>query len=106
MSFGKRLKNLREKFDISQAGLGKILNVSQQTISQYENDQRTVPLEFIVDVAGFFNVSSDYLLGIAETKNTKLLILTVEDPKIRESIENFAEFMVQQRKNESPKKRE
>jgi len=106
MSFGKRLKNLREKFDISQAGLGKILNVSQQTISQYENDQRTVPLEFIVDVAGFFNVSSDYLLGIAETKNNNLLILTVEDPKIRESIENFAEFMVQQRKNESPKKRE
>ncbi|OPL09014.1 MAG: hypothetical protein AVO33_08905 [delta proteobacterium ML8_F1] len=106
MTFGQRLKFLREKSNLSQTGLGKILNVSQQTISQYENNQRTVPSEFIVDVANFFKVSSDYLLGIPESENKNLLILSVDDPQIRDSIESYAAYLTRQRINESHKKRE
>lgn len=65
--FGERLKELRIKFGLKQHELAEILNVSQSTIGMYENDQRTPPIESIVKLAEYFNVTTDYLLGHTKT---------------------------------------
>lgn len=63
MDFAKRLRELREKKGMSQAELGKIFNLSKQTISSYENGGSTPNHAILKSMADFFGVSLDYLLG-------------------------------------------
>ncbi|MCI8369060.1 MAG: helix-turn-helix transcriptional regulator [Clostridia bacterium] len=63
---GKRLKDLRKSpdFNLSQNELGKNLGVCNQTVSFWESGQREPDLDMVVAIAMFFNVTSDYLLGL------------------------------------------
>ena len=65
--FGKRLKELRLERQLTQEELAKELNVSPSTISLYESGNREPSSVFIVAVARYFHVSSDYLLGLQES---------------------------------------
>lgn len=62
--FGMRLQKLRMSRNLSQAALGKKINRSKSVICAYENNLRIPPLEVLTDIAVFFNVSLDYLVGI------------------------------------------
>jgi len=62
----KRLKELRAEKGLSQAQLGKEIGIAQTTISQYELKSREPDIETIKKLCKFFNVSSDFLLGIEE----------------------------------------
>lgn len=64
----KRLKELRESKHISQQRLAIELNVSQATISKYELGQADPDIPTIVQLAEYFHVSADYLLGINDSK--------------------------------------
>lgn len=63
-----RLKELREDSDIPQRVLAEYLHIKQNTYSQYENEQRQLPLNALIDLAKFFNVSTDYFLGLTDEK--------------------------------------
>jgi transcriptional regulator with XRE-family HTH domain len=65
----KRLKDLREDRDMNQKDVAKILNTKQQTYSYYENGKRTIPYELLIKLAIFYNVSTDYILGLSNNKN-------------------------------------
>ena len=58
-----RLKELREKNNISQVKLAMDLNLTQNTISRYENEQRQADYKTLLAFADYFKVSVDYLLG-------------------------------------------
>lgn len=58
-----RLKDIREDSDITQQQLADFLHIKQNTLSQYENGQRSLPLEALEKIADFFNTSTDYILG-------------------------------------------
>lgn len=58
-----RLKDLRTKRRMSQVRLGVELDLSQDTISRYENRQREADYQTLLDIADYFNVSLDYLFG-------------------------------------------
>ena len=64
LSFGEKIKNLREDKNLTQAELGKALNMTQRKISYMEHGQYEPSLGDIVSICKFFNVSSDYLLGL------------------------------------------
>lgn len=64
----ERLKNLREDRDLKQKDLAKLLNVSQNTYSQYENDVIALTAENAVKLALFYDTSVDYLLGLTDEK--------------------------------------
>ena len=66
---GERLKDLRTKKELTQQQLGEKLGVSSMTISNYENEVRIPDGKFIVDAAEYFNVTSDYLLGIVNSSS-------------------------------------
>ncbi len=57
------IKNLREDRDLRQRELAAVLNVSQNTYSQYENGVIELTAENLVKLADFYDVSVDYLLG-------------------------------------------
>lgn len=63
-----RLKELREDSDIKQEDLAKYLHIKQNTYSQYENQQRQLPIEILVKLAKYYNVSTDYILGLTDKK--------------------------------------
>lgn len=62
-NFQTRLKELRIRENLSQIELSKKLNISNVTLSQYENGVRRPDLNTVSEFADFFNVTTDYLLG-------------------------------------------
>lgn len=60
--FGKNLRELRTEKNLSQPDLGNIFSVSRQTISSWESGQREPSIDTLVNIAKFFNVTTDYLL--------------------------------------------
>ena len=63
---GKRLKELREERNLTQKQVSALLGLNSVTYLHYEKAQREPPLAVLVQMAQFFEVSVDYLLGIAE----------------------------------------
>jgi transcriptional regulator with XRE-family HTH domain len=63
-SFSKKIKELRLKNKISQKQLAQILNISPATISRYEKEKIVPTEDIIIKTALFFEVSTDYLLGL------------------------------------------
>lgn len=64
--FAERLKELRLERKLSMTQLAKELNMSDACISRWENNLRLPNSESIIIVAKYFNVSSDYLLGLVD----------------------------------------
>lgn len=62
-TLGGNIKELREAKNLTQRELAKILNVANSTLSQYESNIRIPSDDVKVQIADFFNVSIDYLLG-------------------------------------------
>lgn len=58
-----RLRELREKYNISQVKLAMELNLNQNSISRYENGEREADYNTLIALADYFGVSIDYLLG-------------------------------------------
>lgn len=58
-----RLKELRNKKNISQLQLAMALNMNQNSISRYETGEREADYATLIRLADYFNVSIDYLLG-------------------------------------------
>jgi len=65
-SFGTRIKELRESKNISQITLSKALNVSRQTISAWEKGLQETDFDMLINIATYFCVPTDYLLGLEE----------------------------------------
>ena len=61
---GNRIKELREVRHFSQVELAEAMHVSKQSISNWENGNILPSVEMVVKLAGFFSVSTDYLLGL------------------------------------------
>lgn len=68
MSFGKRLKKLRTDKEITQLQLSKILDTAKSNISKYEADIIEPNMSMICKLSKYFNVATDYLLGITDSE--------------------------------------
>ena len=66
-----RIRELRKQRGLSQAELGKILNIAQNTLSAYERGSRDPDTETLSMIAKYFGVSTDYLLGNDNAQSNK-----------------------------------
>ncbi|MBR6826402.1 MAG: helix-turn-helix transcriptional regulator [Oscillospiraceae bacterium] len=64
LSFGEKIRNMREDRDMNQTELGKALNMTQRKISYIECGKIEPSLDDIIAFCHFFEVSADYLLDI------------------------------------------
>ena len=63
---GERIRELRTYKQISQAKLGNLLSVSQDTISLWEKSKSLPPVDCVIKLAEIFDVSCDYILGVKD----------------------------------------
>lgn len=64
--FAKRIKELREGRGMSVRQLAAELGIGNSSLSQYENCKRTPGIDVCKKIADYFDVSSDYLVGLSE----------------------------------------
>ncbi len=66
LTFGEKIKALREDMDLNQTQLGEKVNLSQRKISYIECGKFEPNLDDIIVFCKFFKVSANYLLGLPE----------------------------------------
>ena len=77
----QRIRELRTAKNISQVELADALGVTKQSVSNWENDNIQPSIEMLMRLAGFFSVSTDYLLGFDD--RTFLEVSGLSPEKIR-----------------------
>ncbi len=60
--FGDQIKKLRISYNYSQVQLSQLMNVSKQTISNWENNNILPSVDMLIRIADLFSVSTDFLL--------------------------------------------
>lgn len=65
----RRLKDLREDKDLYQKDIANLLNISQQYYSEYETGKRSLPIELLIILSNFYEVSTDYILNLTNKKD-------------------------------------
>lgn len=85
MTLARRLKELREAKKISQRKLASILNISSGAVGMYETGKRAPDYELLSQIADFFGVSIDYLLGRTDDPTP---------PQAKQDKPNFEEYVL------------
>ena len=67
----KNLRGIREDRDIKQKDIAKVLNVSQNTYSQYETGVISLTAEVLIKLSDYYGVSVDYLLDRTDNPHTQ-----------------------------------
>ncbi len=64
--FSKRLTELMKEKNILQKELSKSLGFSQNAISRWCNNNREPDFDTLIKICDFFDVSTDYMLGVSD----------------------------------------
>ena len=86
MTIGERIRLLREENNLYQGDISRLLGVSQQTLSKYENGGFDIPTSALTVLVIFYNVSLDWLFGLSSNREPKFDI-DVNDKFISEILE-------------------
>ncbi|MGI2329699.1 helix-turn-helix domain-containing protein [Planococcus sp. YIM B11945] len=70
MEVHDRIRKLRDKENLSREDFAKALGVTYDAMSKYETGKRRPDYETLQKIADYFNVSTDYLLGRDEKKQS------------------------------------
>lgn len=65
----RRIRDLREDADLTQAEIAKIIHMHKTTYVRYESGEREIPLNIAILLAKYYKVSLDYLAGIKNKKD-------------------------------------
>ena len=113
---GRRIKQLREEKGLTQEKLSKEINISRDMIGRYETD-RTVPTDNLVRIAKYFKTTTDYLLGLTDSKSieednqviSNKIGFDDEDIKILEHLKKYRpevletiRFLIKQEEDNAP----
>ena len=68
MTYQERIRGLREDNDLTQIQIAELLGVAQTTYSQYELAKRPMPIDYLIALCEYYNVSADYVLGFTNSE--------------------------------------
>lgn len=68
MKYIDRIRGLREDNDLTQTDVANLLSIGQKTYSDYELGKTRIPLDSMLVLAKYYNVSMDYLSGASDIK--------------------------------------
>ena len=69
MGFSERLKELRQLNDKTQIEIAQIIEIHRNAYHNYERGLQEPSISVLIKLANFFNVSTDYLLGLSDSMN-------------------------------------
>jgi transcriptional regulator with XRE-family HTH domain len=64
----RRLKDIREEYDLSQNELANILGITQQNYSYWETEEKIIPIEHLNNFCNYFKVSMDYVMDLSNIR--------------------------------------
>lgn len=85
--FAKRIRQLREKKGYSMNQLARELNITKSRINMWENNGTIPRMDVLINIANFFNVTTDYLLG-----NENDIELSTDNQKLRSLQRNLSKL--------------
>lgn len=88
---GHRLKELRTSKNMSQQQLGSVIKVTKVSICGYETGTRLPSLDTLIELANYFGVSTDYLLG-REVKTDEDVYISRDDVEIINELKKYKEL--------------
>lgn len=68
MNYAERIRALREDADKTQSEIAGLLNVGQRTYCDYELGKTRIPVDSLIVLAKFYNVSMDYICAVSDEK--------------------------------------
>ncbi len=68
MTYFEMIRELREDNRYTQQAIADILSIGQRTYSDYESGRTRIPVESLIILARFYNVSMDYICGVSNRK--------------------------------------
>lgn len=74
--FSETFRQLRKNRNLTQKELGAKIGLSKAVISKYENGMAYPTFDMLIQIAQYFGVTTDYLLGVAESKTINISALT------------------------------
>ena len=66
ITYVRRIRELREDNDKTQAEIAEILGTSQTMYARYERGANELPIRHLIKLSTFYDVSSDYILGFSD----------------------------------------
>ena len=69
MEHTERIRALREDSDLNQTTVAKAIHVAQTTYSDYEKGKVRMPIECVVELAKFYNVDLNFIIGVSDVRN-------------------------------------
>lgn len=86
MYWWKRMKDLREDSDLTIYQLAKILDVSERTISRYEDGTSQPNIGILIKLSLLYNVSIDYICGVKDTPD-------IIEKDLKEKLEDISKML-------------
>lgn len=68
MKYNERIRNLREYHDLTQQNIADLLHIGQRTYADYESGKTRIPVDSLLILARYYDVSMDYITGASNTK--------------------------------------
>lgn len=62
MYYTQRLKELRERKEITQKEIAEAIGIKQQQYQRYENGENMMPVNYLIEICKYLKVSADYIL--------------------------------------------
>lgn len=76
--FNKRIKELRRSLGLNQVEFGRLINVTKQCVSNWENGNIQPSIDMVIKISKTFSVSADYILGLSNEQTLDVSGLTNE----------------------------
>ncbi len=67
MKYCQRLKDIREDKDLKQENIAAILKIDRSYYGKYERGVRPLPIEHLITLCRYYDLSADYILGFTDT---------------------------------------
>ncbi len=68
MGYYRRIRDLREDNDLTQAQVAEYLSMQQPQYNRYERGLRDIPSDILIALSKLYNTSTDYILGLVDQK--------------------------------------
>jgi transcriptional regulator with XRE-family HTH domain len=69
MKYNERIRGIREDHDLTQQKIADLLHIGQRTYADYESGKTRIPVDSLLILARFYDVSLDYITGASNVKN-------------------------------------
>ena len=68
MRYNERIREIREDYSLTQQKIADLLHIGQRTYADYESGKTRIPVDSLLILAKYYDVSMDYITGASDQK--------------------------------------